>query len=125
MSFSSGDREILNGLTHPMPPADLRARTLAAARLATTADPSLSPWQAILVFLGAQRGWAAAVVVLLLAHLLFGFLQEETLSPRAVLPRSAEEAAQPDLLRLPRIKDLAYRGPAVTPERIHVEGDLS
>ena len=125
MKSSSGDREILDGLAHPLPPADLRGRTLAAARLSASAPRPAPPWQGILAFFGAQRGWTAALITLLVVHLLLGFLQENTLPRRAVLPRNAEVTAQPDLLRLPRIKDLAHQVPALTPEATRIEGDLS
>jgi len=125
MRSSSGDREILDGLTHPVPPADLRGRTLAAARLSAAAQHPSPPWQAILAFFGAQRGWTAALVVLLAAHLVLGSFREGSRSARAMLPRNVEVAAQPDLLRLPRVKDLAHRPPAVPIEKTRVEGDFS
>ena len=125
MRSSSGDREILEGLDHPRPPAGLRARTLVAARLSASAPRTAPPWQAVLAFFGMQRGWTAALAALLVAHLLLGFFNEGARPPRAALPRNAEEAAQPDLLRLPRIKDLARQIAGARLEKTHGEGGLS
>jgi hypothetical protein len=104
MTNPTGDRDFLDGLTTLSPPEDLRATTLAAARRAAIMEPAIPRWRALPAFFAAQPGWASALVALLVVHLTLGFFLEETRASKVASPRDEEVAAQPDLLRLPRIE---------------------
>jgi len=104
------DLGILDSLAIPHPPADLRAKTLAAARRAATQPRSPSRWQSIRSFFAAQPRWTTALAVLLAAHLLLGAVSDRTRPGTPNLPRNLETDAQPDLLRLPRIERMRPSG---------------
>ena len=123
MSHRSGDRYRFDGLGPTPPPGDLRARTLGAARRAAL-DPPAPAWRAMLSFFGAQPAWTAALVALVAAHLLLGFLHAGATPRQATSPRRAEEAAQPDLLRLPNIRDLARQVSDPVLESARRKGDF-
>jgi len=98
------DRGIFSRLATPHPPAELRAKTLAAARSAAENPQRLSWWQAITALFSAQPRWATALAVVLVAHLVLGLVRDGARSVEENLPRNSEVDAQPDLLRLPRIE---------------------
>jgi hypothetical protein len=106
MTDSNGHRELLSGLSTPVPPASLRVKTLMAARRAADLETPVPAWRVLAAFFTARPAWSAALVVLVLAHLAMSLLPETGSGPRIVSPRDAEVAAQPDLLLLPRIDRL-------------------
>jgi len=65
----SSPKDLLERFETPDPPAGLRARSLAAARLAM-AQPAPRPdrWTRLWQSRAARLAWAAAVVVLVLGH---------------------------------------------------------
>jgi hypothetical protein len=62
--------QLLEGVRPPRPPAALRFKVLAGARASAAAGPSRDRWSRIWEHRGLRLGWAAAVVVLLIGHLL-------------------------------------------------------
>jgi hypothetical protein len=61
---------LLAGLEPPPPPGGLRARAVAAARERMAAAPAPDLWSRIWNNRGLRVAWAAAVVLLLAAHVL-------------------------------------------------------
>ena len=123
MTDPTGKSEILDGLATPHPPPGLRTRTLAAAHRAAV-QPSPSGWRAVAACIYAQPAWAAALVILLLAHLAFGFFLEGARPGTLVAPRDEEVAAQPDILRLPQIRNLAHEDSTMRLDRADSEGEI-
>jgi len=103
MTNPTGDRDVLDGLTTLSPSADLRARTLVAARQAAVLEQPIPRWRALPALFSSQPGWTSAFVALLVAHIALGYFLEGRHRPRVTSPRAEEVAAQPDLLRLPLI----------------------
>jgi len=64
------DERLFVGLEPPPPPADLRARTQAAAREAMARPSAPDVWSRIWHHRGLRLAWAAAVVLLLAGHVL-------------------------------------------------------
>jgi hypothetical protein len=61
---------LLEGGQPPPPPAVLRQKVLAAARASVHRGPSGDRWSRIWEHRGVRLGWVAAVVMLLIGHLL-------------------------------------------------------
>jgi hypothetical protein len=61
---------LLVGLEPPPPPAGLRVRAVAAARERMAAAPAPDLWSRIWTNRGLRLAWAAAVALLLAAHVL-------------------------------------------------------
>ncbi|MDX2437312.1 MAG: hypothetical protein QNL88_09705 [Acidobacteriota bacterium] len=68
--YEREDERLLMGLEPPPPPADLRARALAAARQRLAETPAPDLWSKIWHSSGLRLAWAAAVVLLLAGHVL-------------------------------------------------------
>ena len=125
MTKPLSDNEILGGLRTPDPPMELRARTLVAAARVTAVTPPVTVWRTVLAYFSAQPVWTAALVGVLVAHLTLGFFLRSAPSGRLVLPRDEEVAAQPELLRLPRMREVEPESVAF-PLHVAIEaGDLS
>lgn len=90
----------LDGLLPPPPPPELRARVLAAARVAAGRHTTAPMAWWLGAVLRAQPVWSAALIALLVAHMLVGSVLRGGRPTRSPLPRDREIAALPDLLQL-------------------------
>lgn len=61
---------LLQGFEPPPPPVDLRSRVLEAARSGAVGRPPADPWARIWGHPGLRIGWAAAIALLVLGHVL-------------------------------------------------------
>jgi len=115
---ANGGHDLFDGLGTPAPPAGLRPRSLAAARVAAAGEIDASGGWSILAVMRAQPAWSTALVTLLLAHLMLGFFLESRRFTHLVLPRDREVAAQPDLLRLSTLEPNDELGPTLRQDEV-------
>ncbi len=123
---------LLQGFEPPPPPVDLRSRVLGSAREAALGKPRADSWSRIWEHPGLRIGWAAAIALLLLGHVL--------VTPRGgvVLLASnpeldAEQRVDPEvmeLLRPMRISEdvqpiLGLFAAAGVPAELEMEGNHS
>ena len=94
----------------PPPPADLRARSLTAARLAMARSGGrVDLWMRLSESLAARLGWAAAVAGLVLAHVILSFPAQPAPSLRESPLLLAGAAPDPELaatVTLPRLRSI-------------------
>jgi hypothetical protein len=111
MRDSRSERDPLAGLRVPPPDADLRARTLVAARAALERRAAPGGWRAAFAALRAAPALASLVALLLLAHAALFLVPASPDSARAErLPAEFQAlelaASAPEVAPLPRVQPL-------------------
>ena len=101
---------VLERFQTPAPPADLRARSLTAARLAMArSDGRVDLWTRLSESLAARLAWAAAVAGLVLAHVILSFPTQPAPPLRESPLLLAGAAPDPELaatVTLPRLRSI-------------------
>jgi len=115
----------------PPPPADLRARSLTAARLAMArSGDRIDLWTRLSKSLAARLAWAAAVGGLVLAHAILSFPTQPAPPPRESPLLLAGAAPDPELgatVTLPRLRSgrLPQLDPSIRSEPAHPAGETT
>lgn len=128
-------RRLLDRVEPPPPPADLEARSLAAARTAMVRTPARTDlWTRLWESRAARLAWAAAVAGLVLGHVVLS-LPGQPAAPRPAAPlilagatpdpELAEATTLPPLRsgRLPQLDTTLVRRPAPPPAATTAQGE--
>jgi hypothetical protein len=106
-----GGGELFRGLSPGRPPAELGARVLSVAAEALVMERDL--WARLWSSRPARLGWAAAVVLLIGAHLAVTPMMGTAVRPAAgntVIVRGALDGELEEIVRLPHIDLAALSG---------------
>jgi hypothetical protein len=113
----------------PPPPAELRSKTLAAARERMSVEPAPDIWSRVWNHGGLRLAWAASVVLLLAGHVLVGTGSGPKVAPDLVTENRVDDDIV-EMLRPVQISDSARPiiglfASAGDPTEIDVKGNAS